>query len=153
MARSRARPLRLDFSTGTAAAAAAAGALYEMLQLPCPEAVAVPIPDGRRLVIHLSRHTLMGRTGEGVVIKDAWDDPDVTHGAEIGARIRRLDDGGSVEEILLLGGEGVGRVTKPGLPVKVGEPAINPVPRRMIRKDVRKLWEQLAGPEPLRVAV
>ncbi len=153
MARSRARPLRLGFSTGTAAAAAAAGALYEMLQLPCPEAVAVPIPDGRRLVIHLSRHTLMGRTGEGVVIKDAGDDPDVTHGAEIGARIRRLDDGGSVEEILLLGGEGVGRVTKPGLPVKVGEPAINPVPRRMIRKVVRKLWEQLAGPEPLRVAV
>ena len=153
MPRNRSRPLRLGFSTGTAAAAAAAGALFELLQLTCPDTVAVPLPNGQSLVIPLSRHRLMGLTGEGVVIKDAGDDPDVTHGAEIGARIRRLDDGGIGEDIRLLGGEGVGRVTKPGLPVQVGEPAINPVPRRMIRKVVRELWERLAGPQPLRVAV
>src|SRR5205807_8734136 len=64
------------------------------------------------------------------VIKDAGDDPDVTHGALICATVRLGAPGSGV---ILRAGEGVGTVTRPGLPVPPGEPAINPVPRRMIR--------------------
>jgi len=88
-----------------------------------------------------------------VVIKDAGDDPDVTHGAEIGARVWRLESPGAGEDMTLLGGEGVGRVTKPGLPVAVGEPAINPVPRRMIRRALRQAWDKICPGEPLRLTV
>ena len=88
-----------------------------------------------------------------MVIKDAGDDPDVTHGAEIGARVWRLESPGAGEDMTLLGGEGVGRVTKPGLPVAVGEPAINPVPRRMIRRALRQAWDKICPGEPLRLTV
>lgn len=149
-----ARQLRWGFSTGTAAAAAAAAALYELLGLPCPGILEVPLPGGQRLAVPISRH---GRPavgmGEGVVIKDGGDDPDVTHGAEIGARVWRLNGAGGGEELRLLGGEGVGRVTKPGLPVAVGEPAINPVPRRMLRQTLKEIWEHLSPDAPLRLAV
>ncbi|MGE4561097.1 MAG: cobalt-precorrin-5B (C(1))-methyltransferase CbiD, partial [Desulfobulbus sp.] len=69
------------------------------------------------------------------VVKDAGDDPDVTNGAEIGAEVRWLE-GVRDESVILANGPGVGRVTKPGLPIPVGESAINPVPRRMIREAV-----------------
>jgi cobalt-precorrin-5B (C1)-methyltransferase len=87
------------------------------------------------------------------VIKDAGDDPDVTNGAEIGARVWRLEPPGAGEELTLVGGVGVGRVTKPGLPVAVGEPAINPVPRRMIRRALHRVWDAVCPGEPLRLGV
>jgi cobalt-precorrin-5B (C1)-methyltransferase len=147
------KELRQGFATGTAAAAAAQGALYELLARPCPDQVEVTLPGGGSLSIPLSRHGRRGDRGEAVVIKDAGDDPDVTNGAEIGARVWRLESSGGQEEITLLGGEGVGRVTKPGLPVAVGEPAINPVPRRMIRRALRQVWDRLCPGEPLRLGV
>jgi cobalt-precorrin-5B (C1)-methyltransferase len=88
-----------------------------------------------------------------VVIKDAGDDPDVTNGAEIGARVWRLDATDATEDISLRGGPGVGRVTKPGLSVPVGEPAINPVPRKMICRALRQVWDEVNPGEPLRLAV
>ena len=124
------KELRSGFSTGTAAAAAAQGALWELLELACPEMVEVPLPGGGSLTIPLHYHRRRGVQGEAAVIKDAGDDPDVTNGAEIGARVWRLDDAGAREEIVFQGGAGVGRVTKPGLVLAVGEPAINPVPRQ-----------------------
>ncbi len=147
------KELRQGFATGTAAAAAAQGALYELLARPCPDQVEVTLPGGGSLSIPLSRHGRHGARGEAVVIKDAGDDPDVTNGAEIGARVWRLESPGAGEDITLLGGEGVGRVTKPGLPVAVGEPAINPVPRRMIRRALRQVWDKLCPGEPLRLRV
>jgi cobalt-precorrin-5B (C1)-methyltransferase len=149
------KELRQGFSTGTAAAAAAQGALYELLGLPCPERVEVPLPGGGSLTIPLFRHGQSGDWGEALVIKNAGDDPDVTNGAEIGARVWRLEETpGAQEDITLLGGEGVGRVTKPGLAVAVGEPAINPVPRRMIKKALRQVWDAVRpGEKPLRLAV
>ena len=78
------------------------------------------LPGGGSLSIPLHRHGRHGSRGEAVVIKDAGDDPDVTNGAEIGARVWRLESPGAEEDIALLGGEGVGRVTKPGLPVAGG---------------------------------
>lgn len=147
------KELRQGFSTGTAAAAAAQGALYELLGRFCPEQVEVPLPGGGSLAVPVARHGHHGDAGEAVVIKDAGDDPDVTNGAEIGARVRRLKAPGTAESIVFLGGTGVGRVTKPGLAVPVGEPAINPVPRRMIKKALQQVWEAAGPQEPLRLAV
>ncbi|MGA9756578.1 MAG: cobalt-precorrin-5B (C(1))-methyltransferase CbiD, partial [Desulfobaccales bacterium] len=146
------KELRQGFSTGSAAAAAVQGALYELLGRPCPELVAVDLPGGGSLSIPLYRHGRNDARGEAVVVKDAGDDPDVTNGAEIGAQVWYLTGPGAPEGVTLLGGEGVGRVTKPGLPVAVGEPAINPVPRRMIVRSLRRVWEQ-GGTGPLRLGV
>jgi cobalt-precorrin-5B (C1)-methyltransferase len=145
--------LRQGFSTGTAAAAAAMGALYGLLGRPCPEPVQVPLPGGGSLMVRIQRHGLNGHRGEAVVIKDAGDDPDVTNGAEIGARVWLRDSTGAAEKITILGGEGVGRITKPGLALAVGEPAINPVPRRMIKQALRQVWDEFRADEPLRLAV
>jgi cobalt-precorrin-5B (C1)-methyltransferase len=147
------KELRQGFATGTAATAAAQGALYELLAHPCPDQVEVTLPGGGSLIIPLSRHGRHGARGEAVVIKDAGDDPDVTNGAEIGARVWRLESPEGGEDITLLGGKGVGRVTKPGLPVAVGEPAINPVPRRMIRRALRQVWDKLCPGKPLGLRV
>lgn len=145
------RALRSGFSTGTAAAAAAQGALYELLGLPCPAQVEVALPGGGSLRIPLARHGRAGSWGEAVVVKDAGDDPDVTHGAEIGVRLGWAPGPGSGELLEMVGGYGVGRVTKPGLPVAVGEPAINPVPRRMLRQAVAGVWEAHGNGRPLRL--
>jgi cobalt-precorrin-5B (C1)-methyltransferase len=147
------KELRQGFSTGTAAAAAAQAALYELLGRPCPDRVEVPLPGGGSLTVPLHRHGRNGDRGEAVVIKDAGDDPDVTNGAEIGARVWRLASMGSEEDVILFGGKGVGRVTKPGLAVAVGEPAINPVPRRMIKKALRQVWAEVGAEDPLHLAV
>lgn len=146
------KPLRSGFSTGTAATAAAQAALKELLGISVPEKETVRLPRGGVLEIPIRRHGRAGSRGEAVVVKDAGDDPDVTHGAEIGVRVWFAP--ASREGLQLLGGEGVGRVTKPGLPLKVGEPAINPVPRRMLREGLGWVWQN-AGipPRPLAVEI
>jgi cobalt-precorrin-5B (C1)-methyltransferase len=147
------KELRQGFATGTAAAAAAQGALYELLGFTCPGRVDVALPGGGSLTIPLHRHSHTNDRGEAVVIKDAGDDPDVTNGAEIGARVWRLESTAATEDISIRGGTGVGRVTKPGLSVPVGDPAINPVPRKMICRGVRQVWDEVNPGEPLRLAV
>jgi len=147
------RELRVGFSTGTAAAAAARGALLELLGLPCPARLPVALPGGGSLSIPLHRHGREGAQGFASVIKDAGDDPDVTNGAEIGARVWLRPSPGDGEEVVFHGGDGVGRVTKPGLPLKVGEPAINPVPRRMIRHGLEAVWQEVHPGNPMRLAV
>ena len=125
------RTLRSGYTTGACAAAAAKAAVLGLLGQPHPGRVEIPFPDGSRHSFELCRFS----TGLATVVKDAGDDPDVTNGAEIGAEARWLDEPGC-ESVVLVNGPGVGVVTKPGLPVAVGEPAINPVPRRMIRAAV-----------------
>lgn len=139
-----ARKLRSGFTTGTAAAAAAKGAVLMLVVGRAPGSVEVTLPGGGRLRIplHACRRNPDG-TAACTVVKDAGDDPDVTHGAEIGARARLLPRGGAVR---ISAGAGVGRVTKPGLDLPPGEPAINPVPRRMIAEAVAEaLAERGAG--------
>ncbi len=133
------RHLRTGFTTGATAAAAAKAAVVFLLEGRMPAEVSVALLTGGRIAIPI--HSCR-RTGDGAActaIKDAGDDPDVTHGAEIGARVR-LDDpagcGGGRPEIIISGGDGVGRITKPGLELPPGEPAINPGPRRMIAQAV-----------------
>jgi cobalt-precorrin-5B (C1)-methyltransferase len=131
------RKLRSGFTTGTAAAAAAKGALILLLEKRSPEAVLVELLNGEtwRIPIH-DIYQKSPEEAECIVIKDAGDDPDVTNHALIGARVILLDQNQEVT-VRILGGEGVGRVTKPGLEVPPGEPAITPGPRRMIENSLK----------------
>jgi len=83
---------------------------------------------------------------EAGIVKDAGDDPDVTHGALIVARVRRGAAGGGV---IFKAGEGVGTVTRPGLPLAVGEPAINPAPRAMIEANLAEVAERFGVALPV----
>ncbi len=135
--------LRMGFSTGTAASAAAKGALLALFGEEVPDRVRVSLPGARTITVPLHRQEAFPGSGLCTVIKDGGDDPDVTNGAEIGVMVRR----GARAGFVLSRGEGVGQVTKPGLPVPVGEPAINPVPRRMIRQAVSETLSQMQAPQ------
>jgi cobalt-precorrin-5B (C1)-methyltransferase len=139
--RRRKRKLREGFTTGTAAAAAAKSALQLLLTGSPLNPISVTLPEGRVLSISLHRSLLEEHTALCSVIKDGGDDPDVTHGAEVGARVRIVGNATGRTRITFKAGAGVGRVTKPGLPVKVGEPAINPVPRQMIQWAVAEVLD------------
>jgi cobalt-precorrin-5B (C1)-methyltransferase len=136
------KKLRTGFTTGTAAAAATKGALRLLLEGKEPGRVKIRLLTGADIEIKIQQCRLEGgHRAVCTVVKDAGDDPDVTHKAEIGARVtlqkntaRRLSDRGP--EIIISGGEGVGRVTKPGLEVAPGQPAINPGPRKMITRAI-----------------
>lgn len=134
--------VRIGFTTGSAATAAAKAALMHLLRGARPERVGIPTPEGRdRLVVRvLWPESPCGETAcsdrpasaRAIVRKDAGDDPDVTHRAWIGADVRFTP--GGQNSVVVHGGQGVGRVTRPGLPVAVGEPAINPGPRRQMER-------------------
>ena len=136
------RKLRSGFTTGTAAAAAAKGALIRIVEKRSPEAVWVELLNGEtwRIPIH-GVFAKSSDEAECTVVKDAGDDPDVTNHAVIGARVALLqpDSNPAVE---ILGGEGVGRVTKPGLEVLPGQPAINPGPRKMIENSLKMVLKR-----------
>ena len=144
------KALRNGYTTGACAAAAAKAATLCLLGRACPETVEIPFPDGSRHSFALCRTG--GPPAMATVVKDAGDDPDVTNGAEIGAEARWLAAVGRPERIVLTNGPGVGLVTKPGLPVPVGEAAINPVPQQMIRAAVAEALEG-SGREDQRLEV
>lgn len=127
-------PLRWGFTTGTAATAAAVGALRWLLGKPC-RIVAVRLPQGAWLSVPLGGLESHDCGAAAWVVKDAGDDPDVTHGLAVKATVFLCRDRG----IVLSGGDGVGLVTKRGLPVPVGEPAINPAPRAMLLENLSVL--------------
>ena len=124
------RSLRRGWTTGTCAAAAAKAAFVALVTGDFPDPVEVTLPRGERPSFALAMTRKSEDAATAGVIKDAGDDPDVTHGALICATVRLGTRGGGV---VFHAGEGVGTVTRPGLPVAPGEPAINPVPRQMIR--------------------
>ena len=102
----------------------------------------IPFPTGDRHSFELHSCVCQDSQVTVSVIKDAGDDPDVTNGAEIIAIVEEQKPGASGELIVIEGGPGVGKVTKPGLPIAVGEPAINPVPGKMIRGAVGEAMEE-----------
>ncbi len=149
------KKLRSGFTTGACAAAAAKAATLVLLRQRLLEYVEIPFPTGDRHGFSL--HSCVCQDGQVTVsiIKDAGDDPDVTNGAEIIAIVEQVTPQADGDELTISGGPGVGRVTKPGLPVAVGKPAINPVPETMIRAAVREAFEE-AGIEkilPLQVTI
>lgn len=127
------RALRSGWTTGTCASAAAKAAVTALLTGEPPTEVTVELPSGTSVSFPVERCTVADGTAEAVVVKDAGDDPDVTHGAHLTVTVTWRDAPG----IELANGVGVGTVTKPGLGLEVGGPAINPVPRRMIEHNVR----------------
>jgi cobalt-precorrin-5B (C1)-methyltransferase len=132
-AKVRKQALRTGWTTGTCAAAAAKAATTTLHTGQIQETVEIALPDGQRVSFPVAECTLSERQqAEAVVIKDAGDDPDVTHGARLTATVRWRGEPG----LELDGGVGVGVVTKPGLGLEVGGPAINPVPRAMITQSV-----------------
>ena len=155
------KKLRTGFTTGTAAAAATKGALVMILEKNAPTMVPITLLTGDTLNIKIHTCTLNRETeATCTVIKDAGDDPDVTHKAEIGATVKLLqvETDTSMKrrighEVMITGGEGVGQVTKPGLEVAPGEPAINPGPRKMISQAVKDLFEKHQLEYPVHVEV
>ena len=141
------KKLRSGYTTGACSAAAAKAAVLHLRTGERLTHVEIPFPDGRRVTFALKSCGL-GEDGQATAstIKDAGDDPDVTNGAEICATVWLSDPGQSGDEkITILGGHGVGRVTKPGLALPVGAPAINPVPQRMIRAAVSEALLESGG--------
>ena len=143
MGSSRVQPLRQGYTTGTCAAAAAAAAVRMLLTQKPLEMIQVRLPSGRILRLRVEEVSLGREAVRCAVRKDSGDDPDVTDGALVAARVCF----GSAEQIRIEGGKGVGRVTLPGLPCPVGQAAINPVPRRMIEENVRLQAEALGEAE------
>jgi len=138
--------LRSGFTTGACAAAAAKGALQYLLSGEPALKVDILFPDGSRHSFRLRTckavsHDSHGRivAASASVIKDAGDDPDVTNGAEISAQTRFIAPGSEEPGVVLRAGSGVGTVTRPGLAVPPGNPAINPGPRRMIQSAVQEV--------------
>jgi cobalt-precorrin-5B (C1)-methyltransferase len=126
------RGMRTGYTTGACAAAAAKAATRALVEQHAVDAVTIHLPAGVDATFALATCALEPSACRCSVIKDAGDDPDVTHGAEICATVRWVDDPG----IHLRGGQGVGVVTRPGLGLAIDGPAINPVPQRMIREAV-----------------
>ncbi len=139
MARKPDGPLRKGWTTGACATAATRAAWQAILSGNFPDPVTITLPRGETPSFSLVK----AETGDGwaraSVIKDAGDDPDVTHGAEIIATIRRAKPGNG---ITFHAGDGVGTITKPGLPLPPGEAAINPKPREMMVGQITELAEK-----------
>lgn len=132
------RKLREGYTTGSCAAAAAKAAAEMLLGGGEVEKVGITTPSGKRLELDVVEQTVSGGYAVCAVKKDAGDDPDVTNGIPIYARVKKTAEG-----IRIDGGEGVGRVTKAGLDQPVGAAAINSVPRKMIAEAVKDAAEEL----------
>lgn len=141
---------RTGFTTGACAAAAARAAALGLVTGTVPETVECLLPNGDRARFAVSDGRSDGATAHAVVIKDAGDDPDCTHGAHLTADLRLLPVAGQVE---LKGGSGVGAVTMAGLGLDVGGPAINPVPRRNIKENVRAVAAPLLAKHGIEVVI
>lgn len=136
------KELRRGWTTGACAAAAAKAACSALLGRGFLDPVSITLPKGEEPSFALETTTQGDDWAEAGVIKDAGDDPDVTHGALILAKVSRGVNG---QGLCFHAGEGVGTITKPGLPMPVGEPAINPMPRLMIDQAISDI---LDGAEP-----
>lgn len=131
----RKRGNRTGFSTGANAAAAARAATLGLIAGKVPQQVECLLPNGQRVPFAISEGRSDRMHAHAVSVKDAGDDPDATHGAHLTADVRRV---AGHYGIRLLGGAGVGTVTKPGLGLEIGHAAINPVPCRNIIENVRE---------------
>ncbi len=135
-------PLRRGWTTGSCAAAASRAAYQALLTGEFPDPVAVLLPGGARPWFALAAHEVGDGFARAGIVKDAGDDPDVTHGALIMATVR---PGAPGKGVAFRAGEGVGTVTRPGLPMPPGEPAINPMPRAMIRTAIAEVSARFGG--------
>ena len=143
-------PLRRGWTTGACATAATRAALTALFTGAFPDPVSITLPKGETPAFALAREYLAEGTATAAIVKDAGDDPDVTHGATIISTVRKGAPGSGVT---FKAGEGVGMVTKPGLPVAAGEPAINPVPRQMMHEVVETLCAEHGEPTDIEIII
>ncbi len=129
-------PLRKGWTTGACATAATKAAFTALLTGSFPDPVSISLPKGETPAFALASEGFEGESAYAGIVKDAGDDPDVTHGATVIATVTRLPPGSGIR---FVAGDGVGTVTKPGLPIAVGEAAINPVPRAMMTAEIEAL--------------
>src|ERR1700676_3740639 len=130
------RPLRRGWTTGACATGAGKSAFHALLTGEFLDPVTITLPRGQQPSFALAVTRREANAATAGIIKDAGDDPDVTHGALILATVRAGAPGAGVT---FRAGEGVGTVTRPGLPIAPGEPAINPVPRRIIAEAIAEV--------------
>jgi cobalt-precorrin-5B (C1)-methyltransferase len=145
-----ARPLRRGWTTGACATAAAKAAYAALLTGAFPDPVEITLPRGQRPSFALATTRRDEGAATAGIVKDAGDDPDVTHGALVLATVRAAAPGSGV---IFRAGTGVGTVTRPGLPVPPGEPAINPVPRRMIHEAIAEIAAVHGAPGDVEVEI
>jgi len=144
--------LKTGFTTGTSATAATKAALVALLYDRTADDVCVSLPKGGNMKIRISwtKTEERGRSVTAAVVKDGGDDPDVTHRAEIRSTVSLTDDAGI---IIIDGGMGVGRVTKPGLGLALGRAAINPTPTKMIEQAVLEVASNLLKDRGVKVVI
>ncbi|MEO9243075.1 cobalt-precorrin-5B (C(1))-methyltransferase [Pseudomonas inefficax] len=142
-------PLRSGLTTGSCATATSLAAARLLLLGESSDAVSITLPKGKVVQMRLEFCRLTNQGAEAGTLKDAGDDPDVTHGALLYSQVRLLAEPG----IRFVAGTGVGTVTRPGLVLAVGEPAINPVPRRMINEHLQRLADECSYPGGFEVTV
>ncbi|WP_329118680.1 cobalt-precorrin-5B (C(1))-methyltransferase [Streptomyces sp. NBC_01353] len=142
--------LRPGWTTGACATAATTAAYTALLTGEFPDPVTITLPKGGRPAFALAAEELTPDAAMAGIVKDAGDDPDVTHGALVRSTVRILPAGSGV---VFRAGAGVGTVTLPGLPLEVGEPAINPVPRQMMRAHVAEVAAAHGGTGDVEITV
>ena len=142
--------LRRGWTTGACATAAARAAYEALLTGEFPDPVVIRLPRGQRAEFSLAEKKLENGTATAGVIKDAGDDPDVTHGALIKVKVAPAPTGAGVA---FAAGDGVGTVTLPGLPLTVGEPAINPKPRAMMAAAIGELAAEYGAEADITITV
>ena len=142
------RPLKRGWTTGACATAAAKSAYTALLTGTFEDPVTIALPRGERVAFALARQELTPVSATAAIVKDAGDDPDVTHGALVEATVRKSDGG-----LRFRAGPGVGTVTKPGLPIGPGEPAINPMPRQMIADAIAEVADRHGGSGDVEVEI
>jgi cobalt-precorrin-5B (C1)-methyltransferase len=140
--RERSTGLRYGWTTGACATAATTAAYTALLTGEFPDPVTIDLPHDKHPSFALAKEVLADGAATVGIVKDAGDDPDVTHGALVSARVSH---GEPDRGVVFRAGAGVGTVTKPGLPLAVGEPAINPMPRQFMTEHVRAIAARYDG--------
>src|SRR4051812_10778147 len=146
----RGQARRRGWPTAACAPAAAKAAFEALLTGRFPDPVEIVLPKGQRPAFALARSERSDTQATAGIIKDAGDDPDVTHLALVLATVRRLPEGSGVQ---FRAGPGVGTVTRAGLPIPPGEPAINPVPRQMMRDTINEVAARVGAAPDVEITI
>ena len=142
---------RKGYTTGACSAAAARAAAIGLIEGEVPEQIESLLPNGQRVIFSVIDGYCNESHAHAVVIKDAGDDPDCTNKAHLTADIDLLLE--QTNQIILVGGEGVGTITMRGLGLEVNGPAINPVPRKNIQDNIREVAGELLQQQGLKVTI
>ncbi len=142
--------LRTGFTTGTSATASSVAAILSIINQKKTESVNVLLPKKTKIKIKINSCEFGKNNARCSVIKDGGDDPDVTHGAEIVVNLELTSKPNSIE---IDGGEGVGRVTKPGIGLEIGQAAINPTPLKMIKENLTAIGKEVLEKNGIKVVI